>query len=288
MFLGAADGTLLPPYICYGAKHLYSSWVVGGPDGTVYNRTDSGWFERRIFEDWFEQVAMMYFKSLQNTFPRVLISDNHSSHLSEKVIRLCEQNNIRFVCLPANSTHFLQPLDNSFFSPLKLRWHEVLTTYKKKHGGTLKKSSFPGELKKALDKLSQTVTTTIESGFRTTGIFPINREKALEKLPNAFKDESLPLAVEKASSVLVSYLQSQRSNKQDVKERAGQNKKIVLEPGESVTVAKFDAIMAQKTTANKKINRQPIKKELKMELEHMLEIKIKEQDEGIDIQKKMR
>lgn len=42
MFAGAADGTVLPPYIVYAALHLYPTWTQGGPLGSRYNRTKSG------------------------------------------------------------------------------------------------------------------------------------------------------------------------------------------------------------------------------------------------------
>lgn len=55
--------------------------------------------------------------------PVVLIGDNLSSHISIKVLELCEHNNILFsVCLPPNNTHLTQPLDVTFFGPMKKLW----------------------------------------------------------------------------------------------------------------------------------------------------------------------
>ena len=57
---------------------------------------------------------------------------------------------INIVCLPANSTHFLQPLDVAFFRPLKQRWRKVLDDYKSSRGkkaSTLSKEVFPRLLK---------------------------------------------------------------------------------------------------------------------------------------------
>lgn len=50
---------------------------------------------------------------------KVLIGDNLSCHSSEEVLKLGEKENIKFVCFPPNSTHVAQPLDVSFFRPLK-------------------------------------------------------------------------------------------------------------------------------------------------------------------------
>ena len=65
MFAGFADGTLLPPYVCYKAAHLYESWTVGGPPGTRYNCSASNWFELQTFKDWFETIVLPYFLRLQ-------------------------------------------------------------------------------------------------------------------------------------------------------------------------------------------------------------------------------
>ena len=53
MFAGAASGELLPVYVVYKAEHLWDTWTQGGPPGTRYNRSKSGWFDSNCFEDWF-------------------------------------------------------------------------------------------------------------------------------------------------------------------------------------------------------------------------------------------
>ena len=65
MFARCADETLLPPYVCYKAAHLYESRTIGGPPGTRDNRSASGWFELQTFKDWFEAIALPYFLRLQ-------------------------------------------------------------------------------------------------------------------------------------------------------------------------------------------------------------------------------
>ena len=49
MFAASADGTLLPTYVIYKAIHLYDTWTEGGPPGTRYNRTPSGWIDGHCF-----------------------------------------------------------------------------------------------------------------------------------------------------------------------------------------------------------------------------------------------
>lgn len=108
----------------YKSKDLYLEWTKGGPDGTRYNRSKSGWFDAVIFEDWFEQTFVSYVKEhkLNEQGKVVIIGDNLSSHFSPKVLQFCEENNISFVCIPKNSMHLAQPLDVSFYGPLKTYW----------------------------------------------------------------------------------------------------------------------------------------------------------------------
>lgn len=120
MFAAAADGTLLPPYVIYKAAHLYDTWIVGGPSGTRYNRTTSGWIDGNCFIEWFSTIVIPYCRRLNGK--TVVIGVNLSSHLSPEVIKLSEKYNIDFIFLPPNSTHITQPLDVAFFRPLKGSW----------------------------------------------------------------------------------------------------------------------------------------------------------------------
>lgn len=115
MMSGNAAGTLLPPYVVYKAEHMWTTWTENGSDGARYNRSKSGWFDAVCFKDWFESTFLQSIRNLEG--PKVIIGDNLSSNLSLHVIRLCETNNVRFVCLPPNSTQLTQPLDVAFFLP---------------------------------------------------------------------------------------------------------------------------------------------------------------------------
>ena len=63
--------------------------------------------------------------------PIVLIGDNLGSHFSKKVLQYCDENEIRFLCLPPNSTHFCQPLDVAVFRPAKAEWRDILDNWRK-------------------------------------------------------------------------------------------------------------------------------------------------------------
>ncbi|CAK1601668.1 unnamed protein product [Parnassius mnemosyne] len=182
MFAGTASGVLLPPYVVYKAEHLYNTWTEGGPPNTVYNRSRSGWFDTTIFEDWFLKVIIPYVESFNGRGPVVVIGDNLSSHFSLDVIQKCTDYNIKFVCLPANSTGLCQPLDVAVFRPLKIKWRSVLLSWKEKNRGVMPKHVFPRLLKQTLDNI-ENMGKNLKSGFEAAGIYPINEKRVLDRLP---------------------------------------------------------------------------------------------------------
>lgn len=163
MFCGSAAGVALPPYIIYKAEHLWSTWTENGPRGARYNRTKHGWMDGATFEEWFNVHLLPVLR--QQPGKKVVIGDNLSSHVSPNVLRLCQEHNIAFVCLPPNSTHLTQPLDIAYFRPLKIKWKQALTAWKESEQGKraqcLPKDQFPSLLKKTLDDLEPTISQNL-------------------------------------------------------------------------------------------------------------------------------
>lgn len=91
---------------------------------------------------------------------------------------------IRFIFLPANSTHLTQPLDVSVFRPLKVSWRKKLLDWKKLKKGSLDKSLFPGKLNNSIG-CTVGMTQNIVSGFRATDIVPLDRHQVLKRLPES-------------------------------------------------------------------------------------------------------
>jgi len=240
MYAGCADGTLLPLYVCYKAAHVYESWMTGGPPNARYNRSSSGWFEMPTFENWFTTIALSHLKRLSGK--KVMIGNNLSSHLSAQVMKSCEENNINFVFLPLRSTHFIQPLDVSFFAPLKRAWRKILERTKRACKGktsSIPKDIFPGLLKSLHNAVYKNAADNLTSGFEKCGLCPMNKEKPLASLPSFGGDSSLD--DESASSIndsLISVLQNMRYG-DGSKSKQGKRKRIDVEPGKSVGISDF-------------------------------------------------
>lgn len=222
----SASGQLLPPYTVYKATHLYPTWVEGGVEGAFYNRTKSGWFDGPTFEDWFDKIALPYLKKLQG--PKIIIGDNLSSHISLHVLEECERYNIRFVLLPPNSTHLLQPLDVAFFAALKKKWRTTLTEWKLQNKGCIPKSEFPRVFKKTLTAMEPTMQQTIKSGFRACGIFPLSPEVVLNKIPVPTAQDDV---AGEWSQTFVGLLQDKRFTEEPTRRRG---KKLNVAPGKAI------------------------------------------------------
>ena len=233
MFAGTASGVLLPVYVVYKAENLWSTWTEKGPAKCRYNRSKSGWFDHICFDDWFRSIVLPYCCRLEGK--KVMIGDNLSSHFSHDILKECENNNIAFVCLPANATHLLQPLDVAFFGPMKTKWRAVLTRYKlkkAKNAGTVAKDQFPKLLKELMDELPNQ-SDNLKSGFEKCGIHPCKAEPVLKRLPKEVNDEGV--CTESVSNAFMDQLQHLRSGDKEPAKR-NRRKRLNVVPGRSLGV----------------------------------------------------
>lgn len=234
MFAVAGDGKLLPPYIVYKAKYMYEGWTEGGFPNARYNRTLSGWFDAETFEDWFMSIALPYFKSLEGN--KVMLGDNLCSHLTVSVVEACENNNIKFVLLPPNSTDLLQPLDVAYFRPLKHAWKKTLEDWKLKNRGVLPKTLFPRLLNATIDKVGLRSGENSKAGFKACGIVPFNPDQTLKKIGHLRKTENAENdnEVEQTwSDTIVSHLRQLRTGGESAPKRG---KRVSVEAGKSISV----------------------------------------------------
>ena len=200
MFCCSADGTLLPPFSVYKSTDTNESWTKFGPKGEpcctdtcckggsrrIYS--ESSLSDLASFERWMETCFLPHAKNIPGS--KILISDNQSSLLSENVFRLCEENDISFLCLPLNASHLTQPLDVAFFGSLKVAWKKVTSNLikennKKKHPskGIVDEDWLPFLLKQLFNEptLKQNIRDDITIGFRDTGICPLDVNPLLNR-----------------------------------------------------------------------------------------------------------
>lgn len=235
MFAITGNGNLLPPYVVYKARHLYPGWTEGGYPGSRYNRTPNGWFDSETFEDWFLTTALPYLRNLEG--PKVMIGDNLNSHLTVSVIQQCQNNNIRYVLLPPNSTHMLQPLDVAYFRPFKAAWRAVLEQWKLKNRGVVPKTCFPRLLNETIDKIGAKSETNTLAGFAACGISPYRPDAVLNKIKHLRinPEQEVEQHIEKAwCDTILDRLNQIRTESREIPKRG---KKLNVIAGKSVSVA---------------------------------------------------
>ncbi|XP_055643403.1 uncharacterized protein LOC129779755 [Toxorhynchites rutilus septentrionalis] len=232
MFCGSATGELLPPYVVFKAEHLWDSWTLNGPRGTRYNRSASGWFDERIFEDWFKTLFLPAIRHLNG--PIALIGDNLSSHLNPTVIEICRQKYIKFICLPPNATHLTKPLDVAFFSPMKREWRKILGRWRASCEGsksaTIPKGPLGSLISELLKALAPHTRRILISGFRKCGIVPWNPHELINQLP------SDSLKPELIGDSFKQFLKEHRNDVIGCPVGPQPKKKLKVSPGKSVSL----------------------------------------------------
>ena len=138
------------------------------PD-TYFATSESRWINSELYLEWFR----FFLQHIPPTRPVLLLKDGHASHTSIEVIELARANNVHFLCLPAHTTHVLQPLDVGVFKSFKSHFSKACSKYMSQH---------PGRVVTA-DKLAYLVaeawphsftSVNIMSGLKKTGVYPLN------------------------------------------------------------------------------------------------------------------
>ena len=112
--------------------------------------------------------------------PHLLIIDLHKSHVYNVAFFDCmKANNIHVMAISPHTSHIVQALDSTPSAQFKKLWQRYLSEYNfNTKAKILPKGAFWEGFWPAW---SQAMTVAnIQSGFRKTGIFPVNSE-AIEK-----------------------------------------------------------------------------------------------------------
>ena len=144
----------------------------GSPVGSIGGCSESGWVNENLFVKWLHHFQSFTGCSPEN--PVLLIADNHSSHISLEIFEFVRKNGIRYATIPPKTSHRLQPLDVSFFKPLKTNYAEQVRLWLLQNSGHVVTTSQVAEI------FSKAYVSTCRmelamSGFSATGISPFNR-----------------------------------------------------------------------------------------------------------------
>ena len=179
--IGCCNGTgqAIPPMVIFNAKQLNPMWTQGEIPGTRYGLSDKGWTDQELFKGWLKDHFLVHAVPGR---PLLLLVDGHSSHFEPETLRYAADHSVIIFCLPPHTTHEAQPLDVSFFGPLKKHWVDVTHDfYQSSPGKVITKFNFSVLFAKAW--LKTCVPSTICSGFKKAGVIPFDPETILKLTP---------------------------------------------------------------------------------------------------------
>ncbi|CAC5426583.1 unnamed protein product [Mytilus coruscus] len=138
----SAAGTFMPNMLIYTKSLPSGRYASEMPSNWIFSTSENGYITRGLFEDWFSRT---YLPNIGMRRPNLLVLDNHSSHLSLKVIDMAIENDIEILGIPPHTSHI---------------------------------NKFAIVLEQAQDKAWS--PHLVKLGFRKTGLHPIN-SKAIDK-----------------------------------------------------------------------------------------------------------
>jgi hypothetical protein len=109
---------------------------------------------------------------------RLLIMDDHGSHITANVISFCMNNAIGLLILPPHTSHLLQPLDISVFGPLKRFLAAETDAASQLDPGRIQRVEWTETYIRA--RSIALSSSNIKSGLRATGLSPLSRITVLE------------------------------------------------------------------------------------------------------------
>ncbi len=126
-----ACGWCLPAFIIFKGKvhlilwyentNLLTDWVIA--------LSENGWTNNELGLKWLTDIFHKHTVARTIGKYRLLILDGHGSHATPEFDKFCADHSIITLCMPAHSSHLLQPLDVGCFSTLKRSYGRLVAEY---------------------------------------------------------------------------------------------------------------------------------------------------------------
>ena len=185
-----AQGRVVPPYIIVAGMNHLSDWYEDSPFPAEWRVTvtDNGWTTNEKGLEWV-QFFNQQTKPTKGVY-RLLILDGHESHHSVDFETYCKANYIITLCMPAHSSHRLQPLDVGCFGPLKTAYNRQLEKLIKVHFTHITKADFFTAFYTAFQ--ASITENNVKGGFKGSGLVPFDPESVISKLDVVLRTPSPP------------------------------------------------------------------------------------------------
>lgn len=124
----SASKTFIPPMFICPRQRMSTLLQKCEPPNALYACSKTGWMTQDLFVMWLEYVVK--FTKPSEKDPVLLIMDNHCiSHSSLTSYNFCRDNYVVVVSMPPHMSQKLQPLDVTFYGPLKIAFNRELDLY---------------------------------------------------------------------------------------------------------------------------------------------------------------
>ena len=172
----SASGKYVPPMVLFKGKRMSAAMIQSlssAPEGSVVALTESGYITSEMMVKWATHFCR--FKPQVNPeLPDVLLLDGHSTHVFNiEFLNIMSDNNVEVFALPPHTTHELQPLDKSFFKPLKNKWDELAQKAFREDHNSVSRVKFLKIFKECWSAVA--TVANAQGGFRGCGIVPFDR-----------------------------------------------------------------------------------------------------------------
>lgn len=176
-----AAGYATPPFIIYKGRVHISAWYeeTDIPCNWKLSLSENGWTNNALGLEWLKHFDA-HTRARQVGGYRLLILDGHKSHLSQEFKDYCLENRILTLCMPAHSSHILQPLDVVCFSPLKRKYSQRVRDLARRRVFHINKEGFLPAFKDAFFDVF--TAENCKQAFVASGLVPMDASVVLNRL----------------------------------------------------------------------------------------------------------
>ena len=177
----SAGGTVIAPMVILPGILIQERWftATGMEDNYLIATSESGYSNDELSFEWIRHFEKETVNCRKGAW-RLLLLDGYGSHCTYEFVQFCDEHKIIPFCLPAHTTHLLQPLDVVLFQPFK-HWHAEVVDMATRTGCTdFNKMEFLSAIASIRQQTFK--PASIASSFCEIGLFPFNPEVVLRKL----------------------------------------------------------------------------------------------------------
>ena len=124
----SAGGRTIKQVVIFRGSSLQAQWFPDGFPNWHFICSPKGWTSTELTMQWLKKAFLQETKPVEDEW-RLLILDGHSTHDNIDFMYECFQNKVACLFLLSHSSHVLQPLDLSIFSPLKTYYRQEVTAF---------------------------------------------------------------------------------------------------------------------------------------------------------------